>query len=285
MGLPPVPPYANMFMAKKIDPKFLEIAKRFSKNGQSPMEYLKRFLDDFISFWNGTSKDLHAFFEDINQIHPQIKFTMKHTTSKLESPEDRCECQPLESIPFLDTLLSLRNRKISVDLYRKPTDRNQYLLTNSIHPPECIKNIPYSLALRIIRTCTEKDEREKRLEELRELLIERKYRKSLIDASIRRAKAIPRAQALKYKAQPNIPSKRPIFSVTYDPRLPNLPAMQRKHWRSMTQDQYLESVFPEPPLVAYRRQKNLSDFLIKARLPRNQGPYPTRKLNGMKKCK
>ena len=209
---------------------------------------------------------------------------MKHTTSKLESPEDRCESQPLESILFLDTLLSLRNRRISVDLYRKPTDRNQYLLTNSIHPAECIKNIPYSLALRINRTCTEEDEREQRLEELRELLIERKYRKSLIDASIRRAKAIPRAQALKYKAQPNIPSKRPIFSVTYDPRLPNLPAMQRKHWRSMTQDQYLESVFPEPPLVAYRRQKNLSDFLIRARLPSNQGPYPTRKLNGMKKC-
>ena len=29
MGLPPVPPYANMFMAKKIHPKFLEIAKIF----------------------------------------------------------------------------------------------------------------------------------------------------------------------------------------------------------------------------------------------------------------
>ena len=72
MGLPPVPPYANMFMAKEIYPKFLEIAKRFSKNGQSPMEYLKRFLDDFISLWNGTSKDLHAFFEEINKIHPHI---------------------------------------------------------------------------------------------------------------------------------------------------------------------------------------------------------------------
>ena len=112
-------------------------------------------------------------------------------------------------------------------------------MTNSIHPTECIKNIPYSLALRINLTCTEEDEREQRLEEPRELLIERKYRKSLIDASIRRAKAIPRVQALIYKAQPNIPCKRPIFLVTYDPRL-----------------QYMESVFPEPPLVAYRRQQN-----------------------------
>ena len=155
MGLPPVPPYANMFMGKKIDPKILEIAKRLSKNNQSPVEYLKLFWMILSHSLNGISKDLHAFFEEINKIHPQIKFTIKHTTSKLESPEDRCESQPLESILFLDTLLSLRNRKNLVDLYRKPSDRNEYLLTNSIHPPECIKNIPYSLALRINRTCTE----------------------------------------------------------------------------------------------------------------------------------
>ena len=30
MGSPPVPPYANIFMAKKIDPKISEIPKGFS---------------------------------------------------------------------------------------------------------------------------------------------------------------------------------------------------------------------------------------------------------------
>ena len=52
----------------------------------------------------------------------------------------------------------------------------------------------------------------------------------------------------------------------------------------MTQDAYLKSVFPEPPLVAFRRQKNISDFLIRARLPSEQRPHQKRKLNGMKKC-
>ena len=60
--------------------------------------------------------------------------------------------------------------------------------------------------------------------------------------------------------------------------------MQRRHWRSMTQDAYLKSVFPEPPLVAFRRQRNISDFLIKARLPPKQGPHEKRRLNGMKRC-
>ena len=163
---------------------------------------------------------------------------MKHTTSASEKPEDRCSCNEEVSIPFLDTSLSIKNGSISVDLYRKPTDRNQYLLTSSIHPPDCFKNIPFSLALRITRICTEEENRDKRHTELKEFLIERKYKRSLVDAAIRRARSIPRAQALKQVATP-ILNKRPKFSVTYDPRLPNLPAVQGKHWRSMTQDAYL----------------------------------------------
>ena len=52
----PVPPYSNIFMGKKIDPKIIEIAAKFIKNGQVPIEYLKQFLDDFFSFWMGFSK-------------------------------------------------------------------------------------------------------------------------------------------------------------------------------------------------------------------------------------
>ena len=35
----------------------------------------------------------------------------------------------------------------------------------------------------------------------------------------------------------------------------------------MTKDPYLKQVFPEPPMVAYRRAKNLRDKLVKARFP------------------
>ena len=43
------------------------------------------------------------------------------------------------------------NNKIIVDLYRKSTDRNMYLRTSSCHPNSVTDNIPYSLALRIVR--------------------------------------------------------------------------------------------------------------------------------------
>jgi hypothetical protein len=52
----------------------------------------------------------------------------------------------------------------------------------------------------------------------------------------------------------------------------------------MSQGGYLTSVFPEPPLLAFRTQKNISDFLIRARLPPKPKTYPRRRFNGMKRC-
>ena len=67
-------------------------------------------------------------------------------------------------------------------------------------------------------------------------------------------------------------------------RLPSIPNITQKHYRSMvTQDRYLQTVFPEPPLIAFRRQKNISKSFIRAKVP----PPHTREniqLNGMKKC-
>ena len=171
------------------------------------------------------------FVNEINKIHPNMKFTMKHTTNITEASEDKCDCTENKSISFLNTSLSIKGEKISVDLYRKPSDRNQYLLTNSIHPPDCIKNILNSLAFRITRTCTETEDRELSYSELKNMLLERKYKPSLVNAAVRRARAIPRVQALKPVVPPPTSSKRPVFAVTYNPRLPNLQSMQGKHWR------------------------------------------------------
>ena len=56
--------------------------------------------------------------------------------------------------------------------------------------------------------------------------------------------------------------------ATCDPRLPDLPGIQKKPWRSMvTSDQYMAEVFPEPPTIAYRRQKNIKEFLVRAKVP------------------
>ena len=79
---------------------------------------------------------LHRFLPDINNIHENIKFTMTHTKP---AGALGCECAEGNSIPFLDTSLEIKNGgKIVSDLYRKPSDRNKYLLPSSAHP-HCVQ--------------------------------------------------------------------------------------------------------------------------------------------------
>ena len=98
-------------------------------------------------------------------------------------------------------------------------------------------------------------------------LQETDYKTGMINCAIEKARKIPRFKALKEKVQ-NLSDRRPVFVVTYDPRLPNIPAIQRKHWRAMVgMDQYMSEVFPEPPLTAFKRPKNIKEYLVRAKVP------------------
>ena len=160
-----------------------------------------------------------------------------------------------------------------------------YLLPTSCHPASVTKNIPFSLCLRIVRICSKTEYRDKQFLKLKELMLSRGYSDRMIDSAIERARTIPRHVALR-KVFKKDKDKRPIFVTTYDPRLPNIQNIQAKHWRSMTcQDPYLKEVFKAPPLTAFKRQKNIRDHIIRAKLPNSQRAYPLRNLKGMKKCK
>ena len=138
------------------------------------------------------------FIREINNINPSIKFTLSHTVlaKDMDANTNPCSCDMSTSLAFLDTSLSIKNGKVDVDLYRKPTDRNQYLLTSSCHPAHVTKNIPYSLALRIVRICSDPDNRDMRLNELKELLLSRQYKAGVVNNAIETARNTPRKDAL-----------------------------------------------------------------------------------------
>ena len=45
---------------------------------------------------------------------------------------------------------------------------------------------------------------------------------------------------------------------------------------------YLADVFPEPPLVAFKRQKNVKDYVIRSKIPLVPTSRPKRTIKGMK---
>ena len=282
MGSVPAVSYANIMMAKKIDPKILALAEKYqSQTGMNPLQFFRRFLDDCKLVWRGTAAKLHEFFNELNTLHSSLKFTMSHTASK--HPGDQCDCPQVTSVPFLDTSCSIVDGKIITDLFRKETDRNQYLLPSSCHPAHVTNNIPFSLGLRIVRICSRPEDREKRFGELKQMLLERNYPSKIIDAAIERARNISRKEALKKVVRDKNDSDRPVFVVLYDPRLPSIPAIVKKHWRVMCQDPYLKRVYPKPPLVAFRRQRNIREKLIRAKVPAAP-TRPRRILPGMRSC-
>ena len=87
-----------------------------------------------------------------------------------------------------------------------------------------------------------------------------------------------------------MPSMKTMFlslSSSSPPRLSGaLGKIVTKHWRTMINtDPRLREVFPAPPLTAYKVNRNLGTFLIRARIPR---PVPFREhrvKNGMHRCK
>ena len=283
MGCRPAPDYANIFMAT-IDKQILDLALQPTFQNLK-IKFYKRFLDDIFIIINSTTTKLHDFLNAINNIHPSVKFTMQHTTPyNLECEDcDKCDCEAMNFIPFLDTQCTIKNRKIIVDLYKKKTDRNMYLLTSSCHPAHVTANIPFSLALRIVRICSEQESRDKRLAELKEMLLDRDYKPKIIDAAINKAKGISRQEALK-RVVKDKSSDRAVFVVRYDPGLPSITKIVHKHWRSMTSDPHMKAIFPKPPLIAYKRPMNIRDKLIRARVPPPPSNRPTRVKNGMFKC-
>ena len=107
---------------------------------------------------------------------------------KNELLEDKCDCEPKVAIPFLDTLCYIKNGKIKTDLFKKETDRNQYLLPSSCHSKQTTRNLPFSLSTRIVRICSESENRDLRLEQVKRALLDRNYNESIIDSAIAKAK-------------------------------------------------------------------------------------------------
>ena len=114
MGTRMAPSYANLFTAK-LENKILEKAP----DSKCPSFYL-RFIDDIFGIWLYVEDSLLKFFEHANNCHPDIRFTYAFG----------------KSIPYLDASISIGGQHISTDLFNKPTDTHQYLLSSSDQPPD-----------------------------------------------------------------------------------------------------------------------------------------------------
>lgn len=255
MGTKIGPNYANIFMGA-LEEKFL---------GTCSLKpyYYKRYIDDIFLIWHHGESQLLSFVTAFNSVHPSISFTESYSTS---------------TINFLDVTVSLSGTKLTTKLYRKPTDRHQYLHFRSSHTRHCKTSIPYSQALRYRKICSNDADFIDNCRKLRNALTRQKYPLQIIDDAIKRASAIDRNEILRSDNRVKQPPS-PTLVLTHCASVPSVHGILRKHHNILMQSSRLTQIFPQPPRVAYRRSRNLRDMLTtsKTTSTRPSGCHPCQK--------
>jgi hypothetical protein len=130
MGSPLSPIVANLFM-ENFEKKALD------SYPLKPLRW-KRFVDDTNVLWPHGKEELDKFFQHLNNISKDIKFTM--------------ELEENGSIPFLDVLINKKeDGNLGHVVYRKKTHTENYLHASSHHHPTQKLGVLNTLATRAIR--------------------------------------------------------------------------------------------------------------------------------------
>ena len=215
----------------------------------------KRFIDDIFSVWTLPKAEINNFIVFANSFHTTIKFTHEMSSEK---------------IVFLDTEVFkgprfITDKILDVQTHFKPTETFQYTHFSSCHPLSVKKGFVKREALRLLRTNSVKESFELKKLQFLTRLLERGYPKSFAEDILTEIKFSMRNTALQNK--PKTSKKFIPFVTTFNPATPNLKKILIKHWHLIAGNHNLARIFKNPSMVAYRKDKSLKDYLVRARIP------------------
>ena len=165
-------------------------------------------------------------------------------------------------MPFLDIKLAITNNRIQTSIHYKETDTHNYLHYTSFHPRHCKQAIPYSQFLRLRRICSNDVDFSEKAEEMLTFFKQRGYPEPQLHNDLQRVTTISRDEALS-PARLNVTNvDRVPLVLTYHPLNTVTRKILLENFNILSTDPETRGIFPEPPLVSYRRDKNLRDFLV-----------------------
>ncbi len=252
MGTRFAPSYANIFMGR-LEQKLL---KELEQMGLKPALYL-RYIDDIFIICDQGEEKLKQFIKYVNDAHHSIKFTAEYSIGEVN---------------FLDTkvIVDRTLNKVFTDLYTKNINTNNFLHYTSSHPHHCKKGEPFGEFLRLKRNCHRITDFEIHASQRLADYIRRVYPKKDLIMALDKARKINRDILLQVKetATENTQKRIPLI-LTFNPANPN-PNKSINKLSHLVENCSNKDAFPEKPIIAYRRNKNLPDKLVRARC----GPHP-----------
>ena len=255
MGTPMAVNFANLFMANFETKLLSEFEKQ---TGEKPLLWL-RYIDDIFFVWQGSTESLNKFidfcntFADSQGYKSKIKFTSSYSS---------------KSVNFLDTTVSIeQDGSLSTNLFCKPTASHAYLHKSSYHTPHVIKAVPFSQFMRIRRICTHFQDYWSNVNQYIQFFVKRGYNKSRLSEAANRVSLMDRNDLLqnKPKNQSLSPERIPLV-INWHHKFEGISKIIHENYKKAVQsDSQFKQVFPQPPIVAFRKQKNIKDRIIRAK--------------------
>ena len=242
------PSYANLFVG------FIE--NKFFSNYHGPKPDLyKRYIDDCVGATSSSKEELNLFINSVNSFHPALKYTWEISEN---------------SLAFLDIKLSINDNGLSTSVYYKPTDSHNYLLHSSSHPQHVKNAIPFSQFLRLRCLCSDDTDFNNKCEEMCQFFKKRGYPDSAVTTGKHRAQEIDRETTL--QTSQNEETDRIPFTLTYHPQNLAIKNVILKNFKILSNDPETKHIFSLPPLISFKRDKNLGNFLVRSAFKFNNKP-------------
>ena len=108
---------------------------------------------------------------------------------------------PGTELNFLDVKVRITDGYLVPEIYSKPTNAHQLLHATSAHPAHCVRNIPYSVGLRIRQNCSDRAPADHyfmdNLKAYKRYLLKCGYSSDSIDSNFIRTAKVKRSKTLK----------------------------------------------------------------------------------------
>ena len=255
MGTKMGPSFACLFVG------YIEELAFSQYKGETPALF-RRFIDDILGVSTCSKDSLQTFINFLSTFHPSLSFT--HNISDT-------------SLPFLDISVTISpepdHPTLTTSIFYKETDSHSYLLYTSSHPQPCKDSIPHSQFQRLRRICSEDQDFENQAQKMVDFFRARQYPEDLVHKGLESARSTTRTQALSPRTR-STQADRPVATLTFHPH--NLPVKNilLRNFHIIQSNPDLREIFPCPPLIAYKRDVNLRDYLVRAAVPRDIPSLP-----------
>ena len=243
--------FANLFMAK-LETEMLNAYE--AEHGTRPLLWI-RYIDDVFCLWRGSETSLQHF----------IAFVDSYTTSKGMKSNIRYSHEySKRSATFLDTKVIMEGDALYTDLYVKDTAAFDYLHRSSYHPQHTIKAIPKGQFIRIRRICSKIEDYNRHAAAFIQHFVKRGYNETALRNTATTVASTPRDTLLQYNTTRQKSDRIPLV-ITYHHKLKPVTSIIHQNYTKMINDNpTMKDIFPEPPVVSFRRPSNLSNILVRA---------------------